>query len=595
MLLIESSVFRTAELVCQAMQLARNGKVAIEGVFTMSETDKGLASNFIRAIINEDIKNHKNNSQVVVRFPPEPNGYLHIGHAKSICFNFGLAQEYPGGICYLRFDDTNPLKEDTEYEDAIKRDVKWLGFDWGQKLTHASDFYEIFYQKAILLIQKGLAYVCSLNAEEVRAYRGTLTEPGRESPSRNRSVAENLDLFRRMREGEFPDGAYTLRAKIDMNSGNINLRDPAIYRIRRTSHHRTGDTWCIYPMYDYAHPLNDAIEGITHSICTLEFQDHRPLYDWFVSNCEMENSPQQIEFARLNVNYTVTSKRKLKKLVDARFVESWDDPRMPTVCGLRRRGYTPESIRNFCERIGISKKETIIDMSILEEEVRNDLNERALRSMAVLDPIKLVISNYPADGEEWFEIALHPQKPELGQRKIPFSREVYVERDDFMEVPSKGFHRLSPGKEVRLRYAYVVRCDEVVKDAAGRITELRCTYDPETAHGKNPADGRKVKGIIHWVDARHALDAEVRLYDRLFKVANPGALDDESFITALNEASLQTVKNAKIDAYLASAAPETRFQFERLGYFCADKDLHKPQQPVFNRTVTLRDTWAQSN
>lgn len=560
----------------------------------MTELDKSSASNFIRAIINEDLKSHKNDGRVVVRFPPEPNGYLHIGHAKSICFNFGLTEEYAGGICYLRFDDTNPLKEDTEYEDAIKRDVRWLGFDWGSHLTHASDFYEVFYEKAVLLIKKGLAYVCSLNAEQVRAYRGTLTEPGRESPDRNRSIAENLDLFARMRRGEFPDGAYTLRAKIDMNSGNINLRDPAIYRIRKTSHHRTGEAWPIYPMYDYAHPLNDAIEGITHSICTLEFQDHRPLYDWFVQNCEMEHRPQQIEFARLNVNYTVTSKRKLKKLVDAKFVESWDDPRMPTVCGLRRRGYTPQAIRNFCERIGMSKKETIIDMSILEEEVRNDLNERALRSMAVLDPIKLVLSNYPADKEEWFEVPLHPQKPELGQRRIPFGREVYIERDDFMEVPSKGFHRLSPGKEVRLRYAYVVRCDEVIKDAAGRVTELRCSYDPDTGQGKNPQDGRKVKGIVHWVDARHAVDAEVRLYDRLFKVPNPGGLDDENFVSALNPESLQSIPHAKISAELAKVAPETCFQFERLGYFCSDKELHRPDRPVFNRTVTLRDTWAQS-
>lgn len=559
----------------------------------MSEPDKSSASNFIRAIINEDIKNNKNQGRVVVRFPPEPNGYLHIGHAKSICFNFGLAEEYPGGTCYLRFDDTNPLKEDTEYEDAIKRDVKWLGFDWGPHLTHASDFYEIFYEKAVLLIKKGLAYVCSLNADQVRAYRGTLTEPGRESPDRNRSIAENLDLFARMRQGEFPDGAYTLRAKIDMNSGNINLRDPAIYRIRRTSHHRTGDAWCIYPMYDYAHPLNDAIEGITHSICTLEFQDHRPLYDWFVQNCEMEHAPQQIEFARLNVNYTVTSKRKLKKLVDARFVEAWDDPRMPTVCGLRRRGYTPQALRNFCERIGISKKETIIDMSILEEEVRNDLNENALRSMAVLDPIKLTITNYPAGGEESFDVALHPQKPELGQRRLPFGPEVYIERDDFMEVPSKGFHRLSPGKEVRLRYAYVVRCDEVIKDASGRVLELRCTYDPETGHGKNPADGRKVKGIVHWVSARHAVDAEVRLYDRLFKVANPGGLDDENFVSALNPDSLQLIRGAKIGRDLVEALPESRFQFERLGYFCADKERHSAEHPVFNRTVTLRDVWEK--
>ncbi len=560
----------------------------------MSETEKSPGVNFIRAIINEDLENGKNNGHVVVRFPPEPNGYLHIGHAKSICFNFGLAQDYQGGECYLRFDDTNPLKEDEEYQEAIKRDVHWLGFDWGPRLTHASDYYEIFYQKAELLIEKGLAYVCSLNAEQVRSHRGTLTETGKASPDRNRPMAENLDLFRRMRKGEFPDGTYTLRAKIDMSSGNINLRDPAIYRIRHTSHHRTGDAWCLYPMYDYAHPLNDALEGITHSICTLEFQDHRPLYDWFVDNCEMEHKPQQIEFSRLNVNYTVTSKRKLRTLVEGKHVSDWDDPRMPTVCGLRRRGYTPASLRNFCERIGISKKETIIDYSIVEEEVRNDLNENALRSLVVLDPIKVVLTNYPEGQVEWFEVLNHPQKPELGQRKIPFSREVYIDRDDFLETPTKGFFRLSPGKEVRLRYGFVIKCEEVIKDAQGHVAELRCSYDPDTGHGQNPKDGRKVKGIVHWVDANHCLSAEVRLYDRLFIDPAPGSLDDEQFIAQLNPNSLLVVKDAKIEPALANAAPESHFQFERLGYFCADKEDHSSKNPVFNRTVTLRDTWAKA-
>lgn len=560
----------------------------------MSESDKTPASNFVRAIINEDLKSNKYGGRVVLRFPPEPNGYLHIGHAKSISVNFGLSLDYPGGLCFLRFDDTNPLKEDEEYQEAIKRDVKWLGFDWGNRLTHASDYYEIFYEKAVLLIKKGLAYVCSLNADEVRAYRGTLTEPGKASPGRLRSVAENLDLFARMRKGEFADGSYTLRAKIDMSSGNINLRDPAIYRIRHTSHHRTGNAWCIYPMYDYAHPLNDALEEITHSICTLEFQDHRPLYDWFVENCEMKERPQQLEFARLNINYTITSKRKLKKLVDSNFVAGWDDPRMPTICGLRRRGFTPASLRNFSERTGLSKKETVIDFSILEEEIRNDLNEHALRALAVLDPIKLVISNYPPEQEEWFDVPNHPQKAELGQRKMPFSREIFIERDDFMEVPSKGFFRLSPGKEVRLRYGYVIRCDAVLKDTAGQVTELHCSYDPDTGKGQNPKDGRKVKGVIHWVDCKHGMTSEIRLYDRLFRDPNPSALDDEQFIQHLNPESLVVIKAAKIEPFLAEAKGETRFQFERLGYFCADQQDHNAQHPVFNRTVTLRDTWAKA-
>lgn len=558
----------------------------------MSGSDKTPAANFIRNIIDDDIKNGKNGGQVVVRFPPEPNGYLHIGHAKSICFNFGLARDYSDARCYLRMDDTNPAKEDVEYEDSIKSDVEWLGFQWGSFLTHASDYYEVFYGKAELLIQKSLAFVCSLNADQVKAYRGTLTEPGRPSPDRERSVQDNLDLFRRMRAGEFPDGAYTLRAKIDMSSGNINLRDPAIYRIRHIEHHRTGKNWCIYPMYDYAHPLNDALEGITHSICTLEFQDHRPLYDWFVANCEMATKPQQIEFSRLNVNYTVTSKRKLKKLVDAKLVQGWDDPRLPTIRGMRRRGYTPKALQNFSERTGMSKKETIIDLSILEEEIRNDLNEVALRGLAVLDPLKVTITNYPQASEN-LRVPNHPQKPELGERDLPFSGTIFIDREDFMEEPSKGFHRLSPGKDARLRYAYVIRCDEVVKDTAGEVIELKCTYDVDTKGGQSPKDGHKVKGIIHWVDAKQGVEAEVRLYDRLFKVANPGALDDADFVAELNPDSLIVRTRAIIEPALAKAEPESRFQFERLGYFTSDRKDHTESKPVFNRTVTLRDTWAE--
>jgi glutaminyl-tRNA synthetase len=558
------------------------------------ESKSAPAANFIRTIINDDIKSGKHGGQVVVRFPPEPNGYLHLGHAKSICFNFGIARDYAGAQCYLRMDDTNPAKEDVEYEDSIKSDVRWLGFDWGPRLTHASDYYEIFYEKAELLITKGLAFVCSLNAADAKAYRGTLTEPGRPSPDRNRSIEENLDLFRRMRAGEFSDGTYTLRAKIDMTSGNINLRDPTIYRIRHLDHHRTGGKWCIYPMYDYAHPLNDALEGVTHSICTLEFQDHRPLYDWFVENCEMAAKPQQIEFARLNVNYTVTSKRKLKKLVDAKYVIGWDDPRMPTIRGMRRRGYTPKALQSFAERTGMSKKETIIDLSILEEEIRNDLNEVALRGLAVLDPIKVTITNYPSESKgEILRVPNHPQRPELGERDLPFSDMIFIERDDFMEEPSKGFHRLSPGKDARLRYAYVIRCDEVVKDAKGEVIEIKCTYDPDTKGGQAPKDGHKVKGIIHWVDAKQGIRSEVRLYDRLFKHPNPGSLDDAEFIAELNAESLYVRTEAVIEPALAKAPPESRFQFERLGYFTADRKDHAEGHPVFNRTVTLRDTWAE--
>lgn len=553
---------------------------------------KNPSANFIRNIIEEDNRSGKYGGRVTVRFPPEPNGYLHVGHAKSICFNFSLAEHYTGGKCYLRFDDTNPLKESDEYMESIKRDVLWLGFDWKQNLTHASDYFDTLYELAELLIKKGKAYVCSLSAEQVREYRGSLTEAGRESPDRNRSIDENLDLFRRMRAGEFADGQYTLRAKIDMSSGNINLRDPAIYRIRKVAHHRTGDKWCIYPMYDYTHPISDALEDITHSICTLEFQDHRPLYDWFIEQCEMEAKPQQIEFARLNVNYTVTSKRKLKQLVDESKVSGWDDPRMPTISGMRRRGYTPAAIRNFSERIGVSKKETVIDLSILEEEVRNDLNENANRALAVLDPIKVVIENYPEDQVEWIEVDNHPQKPELGTRKIAFSRELYIEREDFMEEAPKKYFRLTPLQDVRLRYGYVIKFLEAIKDDQGNLIELRCEYLPETLGGKKPADGHKVKGIIHWVSASNAVDMEVRLYERLFLNENPGASED--FLSELNPDSLLVMKACKGEPVLAQAEAEQAFQFERLGYFCADMYDFTRDAIVYNKVTGLRDTWQKN-
>lgn len=552
--------------------------------------EKKVLANFIRNIINEDIKSGKNGGRVVTRFPPEPNGYLHIGHAKSICFNFSLAQEYEGGQCFLRFDDTNPEKESIEYMEAIKRDVRWLGFDWEDRLTHASDYFQKLYQLAEMLIEKGKAYVCDLNAEEVRQYRGTLKTPGKESPYRNRTVAENLDLFRRMKAGEFEDGSHTLRAKIDMSSGNINLRDPALYRIRKVDHHRSGSAWCIYPMYDYTHPLSDAFEGITHSICTLEFQDHRPLYEWVIKECETEQVPQQVEFSRLNVNYTVTSKRKLKLLVDEGHVDGWDDPRMPTISGMRRRGYTPTSLRNFAERTGISKKETIIDVGVLEEEVRNHLNEIAPRRFAVLDPIKLVITNLTDDHEEILSVPNHPQNPEWGRRDILFSKELYIEADDFLENAPPAFHRLSLGGEVRLRYGYVIRCDHCVKNEEGKVVELHCTYLPETLGGKKPAHGGKVKGIIHWVSAAGSVPAKLRIYDRLFKVENPAA--EENILNALNPESFQQMEQGRVELSLTQVNPGDSFQFERLGYFNADPEEFSGDNLVFNRSVTLKDSWS---
>ncbi|UFS72366.1 glutamine--tRNA ligase/YqeY domain fusion protein [Geomonas sp. RF6] len=543
-------------------------------------------ANFIRNIVIDDLQSGKHDL-IVTRFPPEPNGYLHIGHAKSICLNFGLARDFQGR-CHLRFDDTNPAKEEVEYEESIRDSVKWLGFDWGEHMYYASDYFERLFQYALDLIRAGKAYVDSLSAEEMRAYRGTLTEPGKESPYRTRAVEENLDLFQRMKDGDFPDGAHVLRAKIDMNSPNLNMRDPVIYRIKRVEHHRTGAVWCIYPMYDYAHCISDAIEGITHSVCTLEFEDHRPLYDWVLDQLDVPCHPRQIEFARLNLSYTVMSKRKLLELVQEKLVDGWDDPRMPTLVGLRRRGYTPESIRNFCETIGVGKSDSWIDMSLLEESVREDLNVRAPRAMAVLRPLKVVIEGYPEGETEEFEAANHPNDPTMGVRKVPFCREVYIERDDFMEEPVKGFFRLAPGQEVRLRYAYLVRCTEVIKDDQGEVVEVRCSYDPASRGGSAP-DGRKVKGTIHWVSARHAVEAEVRVYDRLFTTSNPGNGD---YRTVLNPNSKETL-TAYLEPSLAQAEKESRFQFERLGYFYADLVDSRPGAPVFNRTATLRDSWGK--
>jgi glutaminyl-tRNA synthetase len=553
--------------------------------------DLKASSNFIKQIIDDDIKNNKNDGRVHTRFPPEPNGYLHIGHAKSICLNFGVAAEYKG-LCNLRFDDTNPTKEEQEYVDSIKEDVRWLGFDWEAREFYASDYFEQLYQYAIQLIKDGKAYVCDLSADEIREYRGTLTEPGRESPYRNRSVKENIELFERMRAGEFEDGARTLRATIDMASGNMNMRDPVIYRIQREIHHRTGDTWCIYPMYDYAHCISDSIEGITHSLCTLEFEDHRPLYDWFLDELNIFH-PQQIEFARLNLSHTVMSKRKLLKLVEEGYVNAWDDPRMPTISGLRRRGYTPESIRNFCERIGVAKADSIVDMALLEYCIREDLNRHAHRVMAVVRPLKVVIVNYPDGQMEELEAINNPEDPEAGTRKVPFSKEIYIERDDFMEEPPKKFFRLAPGREVRLRYAYFITCERVMKDKKnGEVIEVHCTYDPETRGGDAP-DGRKVKATLHWVSAGHALEAESRLYGHLFTKPNPDDPKDESdFKGYLNTDSLETLPSCRVEPGLANAAPGSRYQFERLGYFCVDPDSTS-EKLVFNRTVTLRDTWAQ--
>ncbi|HXE79418.1 MAG TPA: glutamine--tRNA ligase/YqeY domain fusion protein [Vicinamibacterales bacterium] len=545
---------------------------------------------FIREIVAEDLRTGKH-KRVHTRFPPEPNGYLHIGHAKAICLDFGIAEEF-GGLCNLRMDDTNPTKEDAEYVKAIQEDVRWLGFDWGDRMYYASDYFEQLYQYAEQLILAGQAYVDSQTADQIRETRGTLTEPGVESPYRNRTPEENLDLFRRMRAGEFPDGAHVLRAKIDMASPNLNLRDPVLYRIRRARHHRTGDAWCIYPMYDYAHPVSDAIEGITHSLCTLEFEDHRPLYDWVLESLGFNPRPQQIEFARLNLSYTVMSKRKFLQLVEEGHVRGWDDPRMPTLSGLRRRGYTPEAIRDFCDRIGVAKKENVVDVALLEHCVREDLNRRAQRAMAVLNPLRVVIENYPEGEAESLDVVNNPEDPGAGTRRVPFSRVLYIERDDFMENPPKKFFRLAPGREVRLRNAYFITCTGVVKDADGTITELRCTYDPATRGGDAP-DGRRVKATLHWVSAAHAVDAEVRLYDRLFKVENPSAApDDTDWRTLLNPDSLKILHGCKVEPGLAQAAPGSRFQFERIGYFCVDCDS-TPSRPVFNRTVPLKDTWAK--
>ncbi len=550
-------------------------------------------SNFIRQIIDADIAAGKNDGRVATRFPPEPNGYLHIGHAKSIVLNFGIAEDYHG-TCNLRFDDTNPHKENAEFVEAIQRDVHWLGYDWGERLFFASDYFEQLYAYAVQLIEQGKAYVCDLSAEEIREYRGTLTEPGRNSPYRERSVEENLDLFARMRAGEFADGERVLRAKIDMASPNINLRDPAIYRIRHgVIHHQTGDEWCIYPMYDFTHCLSDAIEGITHSLCTLEFEDHRPLYDWYLDQLDVPCHPQQIEFSRLNLQYTVTSKRKLTELVDEGYVEGWDDPRMPTIAGMRRRGYTPASIREFCNRIGVTKADNSVEMGVLESCIRDDLNANAPRRMAVLRPLKVVIENYPEGQREELEAANHPQDESFGTRKIPFGREVWIDRDDFMEVaPNKKFKRLVAGGEVRLRNAYVIRCDEVIKDGQGEIVELRCSYDPDTL-GANPPD-RKIKGVIHWVSSAHAIEAEVRLYDRLFSHPTPDAAKDSGgYISHLNPDSLRTLTQCYMEANLASAQAGEQFQFEREGYFCMDPARTADGKPVFNRTVTLRDSWSK--
>jgi len=555
------------------------------------ETQK-ITTNFIREIIDQDLKAGKHSGRVHTRFPPEPNGYLHIGHAKAICINFGIALDYKG-LCNLRMDDTNPSKEEVEYVESIKEDVRWLGFDWGGRLYYASDYFQRLYDYAVRLIGLGKAYVCDLSVDEMREYRGTLTRPGKESPYRNRSVDENLDLFERMRRVEFPDGSRVLRAKIDMASSNINLRDPAIYRIKHEEHHRSGATWCIYPMYDFAHCLSDSIEGITHSICTLEFENNRPLYDWILDQLGVHH-PQQIEFARLNLSNTILSKRKLLELVREKRVSGWDDPRMPTVSGLRRRGYTPSSIRTFCERIGVAKMDSIIDIVVLENALREELNKTAQRALAVLKPLKVVIDNYPEGKEEELEAVNNPEDLSMGTRKVPFSRVIYIERDDFAEHPPKKFFRLAPGQEVRLRYAYFIKCANLVKDPkSGEVLEVHCTYDPSTRGGNAP-DGRVVKGTIHWVSARHAVEAEARLYDHLFTERNPNDIPEGAdYKSSLNPRSLEIVKRCYIEPSLKDAAPGSRFQFERLGYFCVETVDSTPQRPVFNRTVSLRDTWAK--
>lgn len=548
-------------------------------------------TNFIENIINEDLKENKNNGKVHTRFPPEPNGYLHIGHAKSICLNFGTAGAY-NGLCNLRFDDTNPSKEDVEYVESIKQDVHWLGFDWDERLFYASDYFDQLYNCAEQLIIKGKAFVCDLNAQEIKEHRGTLTEPGKDSPFRSRSVAENLELFSRMKAGEFPDGSRVLRAKIDMNSPNLNMRDPVIYRILRATHHRTGDKWCIFPMYDYAHPISDAIEGVTHSICTLEFEDHRPLYDWVLEELNFNPRPRQIEFARLNLTNTVMSKRYLRTLVEEGKVSGWDDPRMPTISGLRRRGFTPESIRDFCDRIGIAKSNSTVEVALLEHCIREDLNSRAARVMAVLRPLKIIIDNYPAGVVEELEAENNPENPEMGCRRIPFSRELYIEQDDFMENPPKKFFRLYPGGEVRLKHAYIIKCEQVVKDEqTGQVVELHCTYDPDTKSGGS-ASGRKVKGTLHWVSAAHAVKAEARLYDYLYVGQNnEDGQDDQQMV--LNPNSLEYLTNCLVEPTMTGAAVGARFQFLRQGYFCIDPDS-APEKLVFNRIVGLRDSWAKT-
>ena len=546
-------------------------------------------SNFIRDIIDSDLESRKTDNSVHTRFPPEPNGYLHIGHAKSICLNFGIAEKYDGGLCNLRFDDTNPLKEEDKYVNSIIEDVKWLGFDWGDRLYYASDYFDQLFDYAVQLVRDGKAFVCDLNSEEIRSYRGTLTEPGKESPYRNRSIDENYDLFMCMKSGEFPNGSRTLRAKIDMSHPNLNMRDPVIYRILHASHHRTGDTWCIYPMYDWAHGLEDSIERITHSLCTLEFEDHRPLYDWYLEQLGVYHC-QQIEFARLNQNYTVMSKRMLLELVEGGFVSGWDDPRMPTISGYRRRGYTPQSIRNFAEKIGIAKRDNTVETSFLEHSVREDLNKRAPRVMAVLQPLKIVIENYPEEQTEELAAVNNPENPKAGTRNVPFSRELFIERNDFMEDPPRKFFRLAPGREIRLRYAYFITCTQVIKDENGHVIEIRCTYDPETKGGSAP-DGRKVKGTIHWVSAKHCLDAEVRLYDRLFSVPNPGR--DGDFKKDINTDSLQVLTHCKVEPSLKNTDPNVTVQFERKGYFCVDFVDSSPEHLIFNRTVPLRDSWKK--
>jgi glutaminyl-tRNA synthetase len=552
---------------------------------TTAESTRSL--DFIREIVEDDLRGGKH-QRIVTRFPPEPNGYLHIGHAKSICLNFGVAGEY-GGKCNLRFDDTNPTREEAEYAHAIERDVRWLGFEWDGEPRHASDYFEELYGYAEHLVMGGKAYVDSLSAEEIRQFRGTLTEPGKESPYRNRSVEENLDLFRRMRGGEFEDGTHVLRAKIDMASPNLNMRDPVLYRVRHETHHRTGDRWCIYPMYDMAHPPSDAIEHVTHSLCTLEFEDHRPLYDWLIENLPVPSRPRQIEFARLNLNYTVMSKRKLLKLVEERHVNGWDDPRMPTLAAMRRRGYTAASIRNFCERVGVARRENVIDVALLEFSVREDLNRTARRVMGVLRPLRVVIDNYPVDQAEEFETSNNPEDASAGTRRVPFSRVIYIERDDFMEDPPKKFFRFAPGREVRLRSAYFITCTDVIKDERGEIVELRATYDPATRGGDAP-DGRRPKATLHWVSEAHAIDCEVRLYDRLFRSENPEESGD--FIADINSESLEIVTHARLEPSVRGAVPLTTYQFERLGYFCVDPDS-TPERLVFNRTATLKDTWAK--